>query len=56
MISFIVDYAIYVDDTAVAFPSREQLEKGINLYHPKYLYIIGDTDAHWRENERNNMG
>ena len=31
VISFIVDLAIYVDDIAVAFPSREQLEKGIRI-------------------------
>ena len=32
VISFIVDLAIYVDDTAVAFPSKEQLEKGIRIF------------------------
>ena len=31
------------------------IRKGIS-YHPKYLYIIGDGDAYWRKNERNNMG
>jgi hypothetical protein len=54
MISFIVDLAIYVDDTAVAFPSREQLEKGICIIQVSLHH--GDADAHWRENEQNNMG
>jgi hypothetical protein len=31
LISFIVDLAVYVDDTAAAFPSREQLEKGSRI-------------------------
>jgi hypothetical protein len=31
------------------------IRKGIS-YHPKYLYIIGDGDAYWRKNERNDMG